>query len=578
MIRKLFALLDGSAAFPLTIVAHVGAGILQGVALGLLVPFLSAFLAGSDVPTWLISALVISILGSGSLSLIGSLIGFRVAAYDLCGTLVRKVGLRVQELPLGWFDRTSVGKVTTATSTSVGLLSHIPSIVIPELASTGGAAAALLVLAWVYEWRIALALTLSVPVAVIALRMLRRAVVSEHRAEEEAMEVLSSRIIEFAQLQPVLRASDSVHDGWAPLEEALTCEHKTTDRAGAAKGRSASLFHAGVQISILLSLAVAIFLVLGGELSAPVFIALSLMAVRFAEPIGMIAFYVDPLHQAEVALDLITDIVDSPVLPEPSVKGARVPTAPFDSEAQEVSFSYVSGRPVIDTVDFLVSAGSVTALVGPSGSGKSTLLRLFARFWDADSGRVSLGGVDVRDMRVSSLMDAVSLVFQDVYLFDTSIAENVRLGKPSASDEEVALAARRAGLDEVVARLPHGWQTRVGEGGSSLSGGERQRVAIARAFLKDSPVLLLDEVTSALDGINEASVTRALSELSEGKTVLVIAHRLSTIRRADRIVVLRDGVVESVGTHEELYAAGGTYTQFWEDQSSVERWRLSGSC
>lgn len=171
-------------------------------------------------------------------------------------------------------------------------------------------------------------------------------------------------------------------------------------------------------------------------------------------------------------------------------------------------------------------------------------------------------------------MDAVSIVFQDVYLFDTTIEENVRIGRPGATDEEVRVAARRAGLEEVVDRLPAGWDTRVGEAGGALSGGERQRVALARAFLKDAPILLLDEVTSALDGANEAAVTRAMEELSRGRTVLVIAHRLTTIRGADRIVVLTDGRVEAVGSHEELYAAAGTYRRFWEDQTAVDRWRL----
>ena len=167
------------------------------------------------------------------------------------------------------------------------------------------------------------------------------------------------------------------------------------------------------------------------------------------------------------------------------------------------------------------------------------------------------------------------MVFQDVYLFDTTIEENVRIGRPGASAEQVREAARRAGLAEVVERLPRGWDTPVGEGGSALSGGERQRVAIARAFLKDAPVLLLDEVTSALDGANEAVVTRAMEELSRGRTVLVIAHRLSTIRRADRIVVLVDGAVEAVGAHNELYAAGGTYRRFWDDQEAVSYTHLT---
>ncbi|MDC4232167.1 ABC transporter ATP-binding protein/permease [Actinomyces sp. B33] len=577
MIRQLLNLIESRRATLFCLTAHAVGGVFQGIALALLVPLLSGFLTGAGAdPRWF-AGIVASVLIAVTASITGSIVAFRVASFDLCGTLIRRVGARVQQLPLGWFDEGATGRITTATSTSINTLSHLPSIVLPELMSMGGAAAAVLVASFLHDWRMGLALLLAVPVALIALRSLKKAVVVEHRAEEKAMEALSSRIIEFAQLQPVLRATDSLADGWEPLERALADEHETTDRAGLSKGPAGSLFHAGVEGSLLLALGIGAFGLLGGHSSPTTFIALALMAVRFAEPIGMLAFYVDPLHQARVALDLISSILFSPTLPEPGPDRARSPRPPVSIALTGVDFSYGAGRPVLSGVDLDVPAGSVTALVGPSGSGKSTLLRLVARFWDVDAGSIRVGGADVRDIPEERLMGAMSMVFQDVYLFDTTIIENVRVGRPGAPDDDVALAARRAGLTDVVERMPDGWATRVGEGGSALSGGERQRVALARAFLKDAPILLLDEVTSALDGINEASVTRALAELSEGRTVLVIAHRLSTIRRADRIAVLNGGRIEAVGTHEALYAAGGTYREFWDDQSSVERWRIRRS-
>lgn len=262
---------------------------------------------------------------------------------------------------------------------------------------------------------------------------------------------------------------------------------------------------------------------------------------------------------------------------DPRPSGSRRARGDAGIALDHVSFRYHEGDPlVIDDVCLELRPGTVTAVVGPSGSGKSTLVRLVARFWDASSGSASVGGVDVRAVRVETLMERVSMVFQDVCLFDTTIEEIVRIGRPGASEAQAREAAEREGPDEVVERLPHGWNTRVGEGGSALSGDERQRVAIARAFLKDAPVLLLDEVTSALDGANEAAVTRAMEELGRGRTVLVIAHRLSTIRRADRIVGLADGAVEAAGTHEELYAMGGAYRRFWDDQTAIDRWRLVG--
>ncbi|QWW19276.1 ABC transporter ATP-binding protein [Schaalia sp. 19OD2882] len=574
MIRQLLSLLDRTRAAKTMFALHLLGGVFQGVALALLVPFLAGFLTGAPDVRWFGGVLLAVVIALAA-SIAGSVIAFRVSSFDLCGTLIRKVGLRVQELPLGWFQADSTGKITTATSTGISTLSHLPSIVLPQLASMGGASAALFVAACLYDWRMGLSLLVAVPVAVVALGLLKRTVIVEHEAEEQAMEVLSQRIIEFSQLQPVLRATDSLRHGWTPLEDALAHEHRTTDDAGKAKGPAGFLFHTGVEAALVLALGIGAFELLGGSLSPTVFVALALMAVRFAEPVGMLAFFVDPLHQGRVALDLISSIIFAKTLPEPDEDRAQTPTAPFGAQVERVDFAYSPDKPVLHDLSLDLPAQSVTALVGPSGCGKSTLLRLVARFWDVDAGAIGVGGADVRQVPLTDLMGSMSMVFQDVYLFDTSIEENVRLGREGASEEEVRLAARRAGLDEVVERLPLGWDTPVGEGGSALSGGERQRVALARAFLKDSPVLLLDEVTSALDGINEASVTAALAELSQGRTVLVIAHRLSTIRHADRIAVCNRGRVEAVGTHEQLYASNDTYRQFWQDQSCVERWRIS---
>ena len=230
-------------------------------------------------------------------------------------------------------------------------------------------------------------------------------------------------------------------------------------------------------------------------------------------------------------------------------------------------------------VSFEAEPGTVTAIVGPSGAGKSTVLRLAARFWDVGAGAVRVGGVDVRDMASAELMAMTSMVFQDVYLFDTTIRENLRIARPDATDGELARAARRARLDTVIEALPNGWDTRVGPGGLSLSGGERQRVAIARAFIKDAPILLLDEITSALDGENESAITEIIRELSHGRTVMMVAHRLSTIRRADEVVFLEpaDGGARIVqrGAPTELAVVPGPFRDFVEASGTASRWHLA---
>lgn len=273
-------------------------------------------------------------------------------------------------------------------------------------------------------------------------------------------------------------------------------------------------------------------------------------------------------------LDQLDEIFRTPPLPEPDE-----PLRPADAtvELSDVRFRYPDSPgsgPVLDGVGALLPANTMTALVGPSGSGKTTVTRLIARFWDVDGGSVRMGGVDVRDMDATTLAAHVAMVFQDVYLFEGTIEDNVRVGRPDATSEELADAARLARVDEIVERLPDGWNTAVGEGGAALSGGERQRISLARALLKRAPVLILDEATSALDPVNEMAISDTLRTLAGRCTLLVIAHRLPTVVAADRILVLDGGKVAESGTHEDLLAEDGIYRHFWQERSRVQGWRL----
>ena len=269
----------------------------------------------------------------------------------------------------------------------------------------------------------------------------------------------------------------------------------------------------------------------------------------------------------------IDQVMDSPVLPEPDTS----PETPSGGSVElvDVDFGYQADVPVLRGISMTVPSGSMCALVGPSGSGKTTIARLVARFYDTDSGQLRVGGVDVKQLTTENLMSQLSMVFQDVYLFDDTLEANIRLGRQDATDDEVRHAANLAGVTEIVERLPSGWETRVGEGGRALSGGERQRVSIARALLKRAPIVLLDEATSALDAENEANIVAAMEELRRSSTLIVIAHKLETIAAADQVVVLgADGRVAQQGRHEDLVGVDGPYRDFWQYRNSASGWSL----
>ena len=294
------------------------------------------------------------------------------------------------------------------------------------------------------------------------------------------------------------------------------------------------------------------------------------LAARYVEPLVIAAELGGALRISRNSLARMDDLLAIEPLPEPErpvePEGASI-------EFDDVSFAY-DDRPVLERVSFAVPERTLTAIVGPSGAGKTTILRLIARFWDVDSGSVRLGGADVRELTTDRLMSCISVVFQDVYLFDGTIEENIRLGRRDATDAEVRDAAALAAVDEIAERLPNGLRTRVGEGGAALSGGERQRVSIARAILKDAPIVLLDEATAALDPLNGRAVQQALRALSAERT-LVVAHRLQTVRAADQIIVLDGGRIAERGVHDELLELDGRYAAFWNERVRAAGWRIA---
>ena len=331
-----------------------------------------------------------------------------------------------------------------------------------------------------------------------------------------------------------------------------------------------------VPAGMILKLGIGAVALVGGMLLASnaitvlTFFLYLLVVSRLYDPLSSSLQNLAAIISTNIPIERMNEIENYPVQPGT----AELRTHGYDIVFDNVSFAYNTGEQVLSGVSFTAKQGEVTALIGPSGGGKSTVAKLAARFWDADSGKITLGGTDVKTVDPEKLLSAYSIVFQDVTLFNNTVMENIRIGRQGATDEEVLAAAREAQCDEFVEKLPEGYQTMIGENGSALSGGERQRISIARALLKDPPVILLDEATASLDAENETQIQRAISRLVKGKTVLIIAHRMRTVEGADKLVLLKDGKVAEQGSPEELLAKGGIYAKMCKLQQQSGEWRI----
>ncbi|MBI3223754.1 MAG: ABC transporter ATP-binding protein [Mycolicibacterium cosmeticum] len=574
MIRGFLRILGPQRGLMFGYLAWVSAyGVLHGIAMVLLVPISQALFDGryGDAARWL-GILAAVVVAAAAAQYVQSSRAMRMALATM-RLLHRRLGDHMVTLPLGWFSRDTVGSVSQIAvkgTTFVGTSGA--HLITPIVLNTVSAGTVVLGLA-LFDWRIAAVALVGglilVGCGLLASRLIAGAEMLNHAAEVE----VNTRVVEFARCQPVLRAFGRTGADFSPLSAALDAQHRVGRRA---LWRSvAGLMLNGVAVQGVFSVLIAAgaWLAVGATLNPITAVAILGSAARFASPLAALAEYGSAMRMARTELDRITDILDTPSLPEPDAPQAV--SVPGRVELDHVAFSY-PGRVVATDVSFVAEPGTMTALVGPSGSGKTTLTRLIARFYDTDAGVVRVGGVDVRDQATGELMAQLSLVFQDVYLFDDTLWENVRIGRPGATDAEIAAAADTAGLASVLARLPDGWQTKVGEGGSALSGGERQRVSIARALLKDASIVLFDEATSALDPENERHVAESIRTLARRSTVIVIAHKLSTVTAADQIVVLSGaGDVAESGTHAELMARGGQYADFWAQRVSASGWSMN---
>ncbi|MET8660081.1 ABC transporter ATP-binding protein [Streptomyces griseus] len=577
MIRRLYRLWPNPKLLARLWLLTAGQAVLQGLLLALLVPVLDAVVrpqpdVGAAAP-WLALGAAGAMLYAG-LSVVATPVGF-AAAGTLAAQLRRRLMHHVSTLTLGWFTAEHKARLARAVTSDVGSAAHLAVTIGGPVITSTLLPATVVVVTFTVDWRMALLLCAIALVAYVALRRAARiAEIAEIELERAAAGV-AGRAIELGQAQPVLRAAG--HTEGTPRMRAALEDHRETYREGMRRARRPFFVYTGVIMAGFIAvLALAAELMLSGRVEVARAIALLVLAARFLEPLGQLIELIGALRALRNQIARIEELLSTPPLPVPAEPVRSIADAGV--EFANVTFTYPGGdTPALEGVSLHCRPGTTTALVGPSGSGKTTATRLIARFFDIDSGELRVGGVDVRRLDPTALLDEIAIVFQDVYLFDDTIEDNLRLARPGATWDELREAASAARLDEVIERLPAGWNTRVGEGGAQLSGGERQRVAIARAMLKRARIVLVDEAGSALDPENEAAITRAIANLGSDpeRTVIVIAHRPATLATADHVVALDRGRVVEAGTRAELLRTGGAFARLSSQYERARHWRIA---
>ena len=486
-----------------------------------------------------------------------------------------ELGGHLRKLPMGYFTSGNIGKISSVLSTDMVFIEEIAMSTLGNMMSYMLSALILLVFMFFLDWRLGLAAAAVTLLACFTAKGMNKVSLKEAACRQDQSEHLTDAVLSFAEGISVIKSYNLIGE----KSEELTGNFRRSRDTSTAFERKMTPWTRGLNIlyavGIAAIFALSVWLQQSGSLSLPYLLGVLLFVFDLFSPLKALYGEASRLTVMNAALDRIEAVLNETELPDKGT--AHIPNESSGSPEicfDNVTFAY-QDKEVLHNISFSMQKNTMTALVGPSGGGKSTIANLLARLWDVKSGKVTIRGTDIRDVPLAELMEQISMVFQRVYLFQDTIYNNISMGKPDATEEEVYEAAKKARCYDFIMALPDGFQTVIGEGGATLSGGEKQRISIARCILKDAPIVILDEATASVDTDNESYIQEAINELVKGKTLLVIAHHLNTIRQADQILVISDGRISEQGTHDELMAKAGIYQDFVNIRKKSSGWSLA---
>ena len=481
------------------------------------------------------------------------------------------IGDRLRYIPMGYFNKNSIGDITAIVTTTLGVVENSAARVLVSVLGGFFNSVALVIVLLIFDWRIGLVAVAGVLLYLAVAELALRKSAAQSSVRQHTQESLVTSVLEYIQGMGIVKAFGLERDSAQSIRNAIQSSCRNNLKLTKASIPYDAIKQVVVRVFSILLLLASIWLWLGDSLPLVyglILVIASFMVFNDLENAGNMASL---LQMLAASMDTANAIDDTPIMDE---KGADITPKTSEIVFDKVDFSYAD-RKILDQVSFTIPEKTTTAIVGPSGAGKTTMCNLIARFWDVDSGKITIGGMDVQDFKLDSLMKSISMVFQSVYLFADTIENNIKFGCQDATHEQVVEVAKKACCHDFISALPDGYDTMIGEGGGTLSGGEKQRISIARAMLKNAPIIILDEATSSVDPENEDELQHAIEALTHDKTIIMIAHRLKTVRNADQILVLNNAHIVQRGTHAELIQQSGLYADFISARKEAIGWKLA---